>query len=149
MTKIGFGDVKGAQRIFLFGMMVWLLLQVSRFIALSLLDQIGTGGDSEAWRYPAYLDLFAAVLALPLIWMMIARRGLVSWALLVIYWSISIVDHVGNFVTTTYVGPPSIADGMNPYFIPVIQTLFDVVFLILLFVPKFRSLFFRLQKSET
>lgn len=53
-------------------------------------------------------------------------------------------------MTTTFVGAPSIAEDMsNPYLIPSIQTLVDVVFLLLLFVPKSRNLFCRLQDPST
>ena len=51
-----------------------------------------------------------------------------------------------NFVTTTFVGPPTIAEGIeNPYLFPEIQTVFDVVFLLLLFFPVGRNLFFQLK----
>jgi len=106
-------------------------------------------GESKAWLYPAYLDLFAAVFALPLIWAIVKWRGFLTWASAIIYLAISIVDHVGNFVTTTVVGPPSIAEGMNPYLVPVIQTALDVLFLALLFVPRFRNLFFRMESVQS
>jgi len=117
-----FSHMSGPERLFFIGLIVWILLQLSRFIALPLINNINTNGESKAWLYPAYLDLFAAVLALPLIWAMIQWRGFLTWASAVIYLAISIVDHVGNFVTTTVVGPPSIAQGMNPYLVPAIQT---------------------------
>lgn len=144
-----FSTVKGVDRVFIIGLIVWVLLQMSRFIALTLIDTINTGAESEAWRYPAYLDLFAAVLALPLIWAIVKHRGLLTWVSAVVYLAISIVDHVGNFVTTSFVGPPSIAEGMNPILVPAIQTGFDILFLALLFVPRFRKLFFRLDKTES
>ena len=55
-TNSGFGTVKGAERFFLIGMIVWTLLQMSRFIAIPLINDIDAGAESEAWRYPAYLD---------------------------------------------------------------------------------------------
>ena len=120
---------------------------MSRFIAIPLINDIGAGAESEAWRYPAYLDLFAAVFALPLVWGLVLRRGLIVWALAMIYWAISIVDHVGNFVTTTYVGPPSIAgEASNPYLVPAIMTVLDALFLVLMFVPRYRDLFFRTKQ---
>ena len=138
----------GAERAFIIGMAVWLLLQTSRAIAIVLIDEIHAGGESKAWMYPAYLDLFAVVFAPPLVWATLRRRGVVTWALAVVYWSISIVDHVGNFVTTTTVGPPSIAEGMsNPYLVPAIQTALDIVFIALLFVPRYRDLFFRVAHT--
>ncbi|MDA5092561.1 hypothetical protein O2N63_00460 [Aliiroseovarius sp. KMU-50] len=144
-TNSRFSDLNGMERVFLIGTVIWTLLQLSRFIAIPLINEIAAGAESEAWCYPAYLDLFAAVFAVPLAWAVIARRGLLVWILAVVYWAISIVDHFGNFVTTTYVGPPSIAEGMsNPYLVPAIMTVLDVIFLILLFVPQFRNMFFRM-----
>ncbi len=141
--------MNGAERTFIIGTMIWILLQMSRFVALVLINDIDAGLASEAWRYPAYLDLFAAVAALPLIWAVWARRGVLTWAALIVYWAISIVDHIGNFVTSTFVSPPTIAEGMaNPLLIPMIQTAFDVLFLVLLFVPRFRDLFFKLETSN-
>ncbi len=148
-TRTGLSSLNGAQKAFLIGTNIWILLQVSRAIAWVLINDIDAGGSSEAWRYPAYLDLFAVVAAPPLIWALWARRGLLTWVSAVVYWVISIVDHIGNFVTTTFVGAPSIAENMNnPYLIPAIQTVFDVIFLALLFVPQFRNLFFRLEAEE-
>lgn len=140
-----FGNLNWAERLFLFGLIIWIALQISRFVAIPLINNVSAGGESKAWLYPAYLDLFAAIFALPLIWAIVKWRGLLTWACTIIYLTISIVDHIGNFVTTTFVGPPSIAEGMNPYLVPVIQTALDVVFLALLFVPGFRNLFFRLE----
>ena len=149
LTHSGFRSLNGMERAFIIGTIIWILLQVSRFIAVVLINDIDAGNESEAWRYPAYLDLLAAVLALPLIWAVWMHRNVLTWTGLVVYWAISIVDHVGNFVTTTFVGPPSIAEGMdNPYLVPFIQNTFDMVFLALLFVPKFRDLFFRIQENS-
>lgn len=139
-------SLNGVERAVLIGTVIWVLLQMSRFIAVVLIGDINEGLASEAWRYPAYLDLFAAVLAIPLAWAVWMRRSLLTWTSLVVYLAISIVDHFGNFVTTTFVGPPSIAEGMeNPYLVPAIQTAFDVVFLVLLFFPFGRGLFFQLK----
>lgn len=131
-------------------MTVWFLLQLSRAIALSLIDAIDAGAESKAWMYPAYLDLFAVVFAPPLIWATLKHRGLYTWAFAVMYWTISIVDHTGNFVTTSVVGPPSIAEDMsNPFLIPVIQTVIDAAFVVLLFLPTYRRLFFRTDGSAS
>ncbi len=137
------------EKLFLVGLVVWIVLQLSRFIAIPLINNVNAGAESKAWLFPAYLDLFAAVLALPLVWAIVKRRGLLTWACTIIYLAISIVDHVGNFVTTTSVGPPSIAEGMNPYLVPIIQTAIDVLFFLLLFVPRFRNLFFRVDESAS
>ncbi len=146
-TQDGFKTLNGKQRAFVIGMIVWTLLQLSRFIALALIADIDAGVESEAWRYPALLDVFAAVFAVPLAWAIIWRRGLITWSCLVIYWAISIVDHIGNFVTTSHVGPPSIAENAsNPYLVPATMTVFDVIVLALLFLPSYRSLFFKVAQ---
>ncbi len=142
-----FKDFKKAEKAFFIGLIIWIFLQISRFIALVLIDDINTGTESAAWMYPAYLDIFAAVLALPLIAALIRWRGLFTWTAVIVYLAISIVDHFGNFTNTGLVGAPSIVEeGSNPYLIPVIQTVIDFVFLILLLIPKYYTLFFKIEK---
>jgi len=152
MSKtIRFKDFNTHEKIFFIGLIVWILLQISRFIAFELIGDINNGSESKAWMYPAYLDIFAAVTAVPLIGAIIVKsRGLLTWTAAVVYLSISIVDHFGNFTTTGIVGPPSIVqEGSNPYTIPIIQTIIDAIFLILLFAPKFRRLFFRIVEKPS
>lgn len=147
MIVIKFKEFRTSEKIFLIGLLVWILLQISRFIALALIDDINSGEESPAWMYPAYLDIFAAVLALPLIAGILKWRGVLSWTFAIMYLTISIVDHFGNFTTTTIVGPPSIVEeGMDPLLIPIIQTVIDFIFLFLLFIPTYRKLFFKVDK---
>jgi len=142
-----FKDYNRNGKLFIVALIIWILLQISRFIALVLIKDINNGIESSAWMYPAYLDIFAAVLAIPLIGALIKWRGLMTWTSTIIYLAISIVDHFGNFTTTSIVGPPSIVEeGMNPLLIPVIQTVIDFIFLILLLLPTYRALFFKVEK---
>lgn len=144
---VRYRDYKTHEKIFFIGLIVWIFLQLSRLIAMVLINDINAGVESKAWMYPAYLDMFAALLALPLIVAVIKWRGLFTWSLVVVYLAISIVDHFGNFTTTSIVGPPSIVEeGSNPILIPVIQTVIDFIFLILIFVPSYRTLFFKVEK---
>lgn len=146
--NIKFNDFKIEEKIFYVGLIVWVLLQISRFIAFALINDINNGAESPAWMYPAYLDIFAAVLAIPLVVGIIKWRGLLTWICAVVYLSISIVDHFGNFTTTTIVGPPSIVEqGMNPLLIPIIQTVIDFIFFILLLIPKYYQLFFKIDRK--
>ncbi len=136
-----------SERAFFIGLLVWVFLQLSRLIALVLIDDINAGLESTAWLYPAFLDIFAAVLALPLIGALIIWRGFLTWTAVIIYLVISIIDHFGNFTTTAFVGPPSIVEeGMNPLLIPIIQTVIDFIFLMLLIYNKYRGLFFKISK---
>ncbi len=146
-ATLRFKDFGRNEKIFFVGLIVWVLLQMSRFIAKVLIDDINAGIESVAWMYPAYLDMFAAILALPLIFALIKWRGLFTWTGTIIYLVISIVDHFGNFTTTSIVGPPSIVEeGMDPLLIPIIQTVIDFIFLILLLIPTYRVLFFKIEK---
>ena len=140
-----FSELEQSEKVFLVALVIWVLLQMSRAIALTLIGEINTGGESKAWLYPAYLDLFAVVFAPPIVWGLVAKRGLFTWTCTMIYWAISIVDHTGNFVTTAAVGPPSIAEGMNPVLVPAIQTALDILFMVLLWTKKFRQLFFTVE----
>lgn len=147
-NSIKYKEFTKNEKIFFIGLLIWIFLQVSRFIALVLIDDINMGIESTAWMYPAYLDIFAAALAIPLIFAVINWRGLLTWTAVVVYLAISIVDHFGNFTNTNLVGPPSIVEeGSNPFLIPVIQTVIDIIFLILLLIPKYYNLFFRISKT--
>jgi len=147
-NKIKYKNFTRDEKIFFIGLIIWIFLQLSRFIAMALINDINIGAESKAWMYPAYLDLFAAILAIPLIVAIVKWRVLLTWVFTVVYLAISIVDHFGNFTTTTIVGPPSIVEeGMDPLLIPIIQTILDFVFLILLLVPKYYRLFFKVDRS--
>lgn len=148
MSAVKFKEFRKSEKIFIIGLIIWLFLQISRLIALALINDINSGVESLAWMYPAYLDLFAAVFALPLIVGIIKWRGVLTWTFTVVYLAISIVDHFGNFTTTTIVGPPSIVEeGMEPLLIPIIQTVIDFIFLILLLIPIYRRLFFKVESK--
>lgn len=149
-NTISFKNLARNEKIFFIGLLVWILLQASRLVAIPLIDDINSGSESAAWMYPAYLDIFAAVFALPLILALWRRPGLISWTSAIVYLAISIVDHFGNFVTTGLVGAPSIVDeGMSPYLAPAMMTVFDGLFLILLLLPKYRQLFFNITEEAS
>jgi len=116
MSTINFKDFKMGEKIFFIGLIIWILLQMSRFIAFIVSIMVKQS------------------------------RGLLTWAFVVVYLAISIVDHCGNFTTTSYVGAPSIVqEGSSPYTIPVIQTVIDGLFFVLMFVPGYRRLFFKTE----
>lgn len=135
------------EKVFFIGLLVWIFLQATRFVAIPIIENINAGIESPAWMYPAYLDLFAAIFALPLMIGLVYKPGLLTWTSAVVYLAISIVDHCGNFVTVGLVGPPSIVEeGMNPILVPAIQTGIDALFIILLMMPRYRQLSFSISK---
>ncbi len=149
MTTLAEINRRGAaEKWFFYGLLFWIFTQLSRIVAVPLLQAIIDGTDPDAWFYPAVLDLVAVVFALPLMAALIWRRGLLSWLFAIIYLTVSIVDHLGNLVTTALVGPPPTLAEMSSIpaeVVPTFQTIFDLLFLVLLIVPRFRKLFFLLD----
>ena len=133
-------------RWFMIGLTAWLLFQISRLVAVTLITSVANGDDAAAWMYPAILDVLCAVAAPLLVVALWKWRGLAVWTLTVVYLTVSIVDHVGFYVTFAQVGVPGALEGMGPgsgtEVMPAIQTAFDVVFLFL--VVRRRELFFKL-----
>jgi hypothetical protein len=141
--------LKSAEKVFIAGLIVWILAQLIRFIAIPLITSVSNGLDAAGWMYPAVLDVVTAVFAIPLAVAIWKGRGFTVWALTLVYFTLSIVDHIGALTNLTIIGAPvafaEMNQGANPYTAPIIQTLLDVVFFCLLFVPKFRNLFFKLR----
>lgn len=147
---IKFKNFSRGEKIFFVGLQVWIFLQLSRVVAIPLIDDVASGVESPAWLYPAYLDLVAAVFGLPLMLALVYKRGLYTWTFAIVYLAVSIVDHIGNFVTVTAVGAPSIVpEGSNPILAPAMMTAFDVLFVVLLMMPNYRKLFFNTDESSS
>ena len=79
--------------------------------------------------------------------------GFTVWTLTIVYFTLSIVDHIGALTNLTLIGEPIAFEefngGGNPYTAPVVQTVLDVIFFGLLLMPRFRDLFFRLSKPNS
>ena len=62
---------------------------------------------------------------------------------------ITIFDYVCAFANLIFIAELNalkhLNDGNNPFIAPIIQTPFDISFLYLLLLPKFRSIFFDLK----
>ena len=67
LTQAKFTRTSSAERIFLIGLVIWILAQLIRLIAIPLIISVSEGLDALGWMYPAVLDVVAAVLALSLI----------------------------------------------------------------------------------
>ena len=136
------------RRLLLIGLTVWVLLQLSRLVAIQLIGSVADGVDDPAWLYPAILDVVCAVAAPFLALALWKWRGLAVWTLTVVYLTVSIVDHVGFFVIYAQVGSPVAFEGMMPtdqsWVVPAIQTVIDAVFLFL--VMRRTDVFFTLAR---
>ena len=141
-----------SDKIFLVGLIVWILAQLIRFIAIPLITSVANSVDAAGWMYPAILDVVTAIFAIPLAVAVWKWRGFTVWTLTIVYFTLSIVDHIGALTNLTLIGEPIAFEqfngGGNAYTAPVVQTSLDVIFFGLLFIPRFRDLFFRLAKPE-
>ena len=150
LTQAKFTRTSSAERIFLIGLVIWILAQLIRLIAIPLIISVSEGLDALGWMYPAVLDVVAAVLAVPLAFAVWKWRGFTVWTLTVIYLTLSIVDHIGALTNLTLIGEPKAFEelngGNNPYTAPIVQTALDVLFLYLLLLPKYRRIFFELKE---
>lgn len=122
---------------------VWALLQLPRFIALPLIADALRGTESEAWMYPAILDIVVAVAAIPVAWLLVRRRGLVPFVLGIVFFVVSIIDH-GDAITAGLMTPaPAIFGGPNtgfpPAAAPAIQSVGDVAALLVLTSTRVRA----------
>jgi hypothetical protein len=50
-------------RLIIAGLVVWVLLQLPRLIAIPLIQDVLEGTESDAWMFPAILDVVVAVAA--------------------------------------------------------------------------------------
>lgn len=141
-----------AERVFIVGLIIWILAQLIRFIAIPLITSVANGVDAPGWMYPAVLDVVTAVFAIPLATLVWKWRGFTTWSLSVIYFTLSITDHIGALTNLTLIGEPLAFEqfngGGNPFVAPVVQTVLDIVFLTMLLTPRFQRVFFSLAEER-
>ncbi|MEY8099952.1 hypothetical protein AB9F29_21650, partial [Falsihalocynthiibacter sp. S25ZX9] len=93
-------------KIFLTALVVWILAQLIRFIAIQLITRVANGIDAPSWMYPAILDVVTAILAVPLAIAIWKWRWYTVWTLTIVYFTLSIVDHIGALTNLTLIGEP-------------------------------------------
>lgn len=139
-------------KIFIVGLIIWILAQLIRFIAIPLITSVANGVDAPGWMYPAVLDVVTAVFAIPLAILVWKLRGFTTWSLTVIYFTLSITDHIGALTNLSLIGEPLAFEqfngGGNPFVAPVVQTILDIVFLAMLLMPRFQRVFFSLADQR-
>jgi hypothetical protein len=122
-------------RLLVLGLVVWVLLQLPRLIAVPLIQDVLADTESPAWMFPAILDVVVAVAAPLVAFALWRRRGLAVWVLAVLFFTVSIIDHA-DAVTAGLLAPtPQIFGGdpgPSPAIVPSIQALVDVVALAVL-----------------
>ncbi|MCI0636627.1 MAG: hypothetical protein L0206_22310 [Actinobacteria bacterium] len=124
-------------------LVVWTLLQLPRLIAVPLIRDVLDDRESDAWLYPAILDVVVAVAAPFVAYALWRKVGLAVWTTAVVFFVVSIVDH-GDAVTAAAVAPtPDIFGGLGDSIglatVPTLQAAIDVVMLLVLTSRRVRS----------
>ena len=113
------------------GLTASVLFQLPRLVGVSLITSVANDEDAPAWMYPAILDVVCAVAAPFLVVALWKWRGLAVWAAVLVYLTVSIVDHVGFFATHEQIGAPNAFEGMTPpggaWLFPAFQTVVDAL----------------------
>lgn len=152
MSSASTNDVRRPRGVLVF-LAVWALLQLPRFIAVPLIADVAAGTESDAWMYPAVLDIVAAVAAIPVAALLFFRRGLLPWVLGILFFTVSIIDH-GDAVTAALLSTtPEVFGGegapASARFVPALQAVLDVVALVLLSRRSTRAWFGVLPAPQT
>jgi hypothetical protein len=126
-------------RLIIIGLIVWVLLQLPRLIAIPLIQDVLDGTESDAWMFPAILDVVVAVAAPFLAVALWRARGLWVWVTAIVFFTVSIVDHLDAMTAGLLAPPPQVfggGSGPSPVVVPGLQLLVDVVALWLLLRPN-------------
>jgi hypothetical protein len=117
------------------GLIVWVMLQLPRLIAIPLIQGVLDDTESDAWMFPAILDIVVAVAAPFLAVALWRARGLWVWVTAMVFFTVSIVDHLDAITAGLLAPPPQVfggGSGPSPAVVPSLQMLIDIVALWLL-----------------
>jgi len=70
------------------------LFQIIRAGAFLIIQEVLAGKTSEAWLFPAGVDMFIGVAALFVAIALWTRKGLAVWTIAIVFFCISISDHL-------------------------------------------------------
>ncbi len=123
---------------------VWIALQIPRLIAVPIISDVLNGIDDGEWMYPAILDIVVAILSPITIYVLWKKPNTYTWAFLICYFVISIIDH-GNAVTAaalakvpqTFIKMGAESGGN----VPIIQSVIDLFCIVLLFSKGIKAYF--------
>jgi hypothetical protein len=100
-------------RLMVIGLTAWAAFQVIRVVGFFLAQDALAGSASPAWLYPAITDVVVGLMA-PIVAFAIWRmKGLGVWVLAIVFFAISIVDHL-DAVTAALNTPIPAAPLLNP-----------------------------------
>ena len=129
-------------RLIIIAVAVWVLVQMGRITAFSIVQSVIAGNDSAAWLYPALVDMFIGITAPFVAFALWRRRGLAVWVTALVWFTISIFDHLdGMTAALTTPVPVGLGGGSAPIAITgfLVFTVLDVVALVLLTRRKMKE----------
>ena len=122
-------------QLIIIGLIVWVVLQVPRLIAIPLIQGVLDDTESDAWMFPAILDIVVTVAAPFMAVALWRARGLWVWVTAIVFFTVSIVDHLDAITAGLLAPAPQIfggGSGPSPAVVPGLQLLIDLVALWLL-----------------
>ncbi len=144
-------NVSKKSRVMVIVVVVWAFLQIPRYIAIPILQNIFSGGtDPAAWLLPAFGDIVIATLAPVVMYTVWRQRGLWVWAFTLLWLFLSIYDHMSTVVASATTPPPqffiqSFGVGTTPSLsnttVPAVQAVIDAGIFIYLAQEKVRLMF--------
>jgi hypothetical protein len=100
-------------RLMIIGVTAWAAFQIIRLVGFSLAQDALSGSASPAWLYPAITDVVVGLMA-PIVAFAVWRmKGLGVWAFAIVFFAISIVDHL-DAVTAALTTPIPAAPLLSP-----------------------------------
>jgi hypothetical protein len=126
-------------RLIIIGLVVWVVLQVPRLIAIPLIQGVLDDTEDDAWMFPAILDIVVAVAAPFMAIALWRARGLWVWVTAIVFFTVSIIDHLDAITAGLLAPTPQIfggGSGPSPAIVPGLQLLIDLVALWLLLRPN-------------
>lgn len=129
----------------------WAFLQIPRYIAIPILQNIFSGGtDPAAWLLPALGDVIIATLSPMVMYVVWRKQGLWVWAFTLVWLFLSIYDHMSTVAASATTPPPQFfiqsfgADttpSLSNATMPIVQAVIDAVLFIYLAQEKVRLMF--------
>ena len=130
-------------RLMVIGLAAWALFQTIRLVGFSLAQDALAGSASPAWLYPAITDVVVGLMAPIVAFAVWRKKGLGVWVFGIVFFAISIVDHM-DAVTAALTTPiPSAALLFNPPVVTVVLltviSVIDAVAIAVLGTARMRS----------
>lgn len=148
---------RAKSRVMVIVVVVWTVLQIPRYIAIPILQNIFSGGtDPAAWLLPAFGDIVIATLAPVVIYVVWRKQGLWVWALTLVWLFLSIYDHMSTVAASATTPPPqffiqSFGAGTTPSLsnatMPIVQAVIDVLLFLYVAQEKVRLMFVEKQRA--